>query len=154
LVTLSESAVLRLHIAAPEHGGRDLARLLEWEYWNGRRWRELRLAQQEVERGEVIFLGPSDLQPNTINGVESRWIRGRLAEVPRKTAETEVDTVKGTIEVISDEGLVPDQAFANLDNNIFIALDLGKNIHPFGTEPKIDHCLYIASHEALAPEGA
>src|SRR5581483_1074608 len=59
LVTLSESAVLRLHVAAPEHGGRDLARLLEWEYWNGRRWRELRIAPLEVERGEVIFVGPS-----------------------------------------------------------------------------------------------
>ncbi|MCS6914132.1 MAG: putative baseplate assembly protein [Myxococcales bacterium] len=154
LVTLSESAVLRLHVSAPEHGGRDLARLLEWEYWNGRRWRELKLAPHEVERGEVIFLGPSDMQPCVVNGIESYFIRGRLAEVPRNAAETEVDTVKATIEVLSEEGLVPDQAFANLDNNLFISLDLGKNIHPFGTEPKIDHCLYIASQEALSAEGA
>src|SRR5439155_20572119 len=34
--SLSDASVLRLHMTAPEHGGRDIARLLEWEYWNGR----------------------------------------------------------------------------------------------------------------------
>lgn len=152
LITLNESTVLRLKIAAPEHGGRDLARLLEWEYWNGRRWRELRMAPLEVERGEVVFAGVSDMAQSTVNGVQSMWIRGRLAEVPKKTAETEVDTVRGVIEVLG-EGILPDQAFANLDNNVFIALDLGKNIHPFGTEPKVDNCLYLSSQETLSQLG-
>jgi hypothetical protein len=152
LITVNESTVLRLRVTAPEHGGRDLARLLEWEYWNGRRWRELRLAALEVERGEVIFAGVSDMQSTTVNGVSSVWVRGRLAEVPKKVAETEVDTVRGVIEV-TGEGILPDQAFANLDNNVFIALDLGKNIQPFGSEPKVDHCLYLASQETLAQQG-
>jgi hypothetical protein len=150
LVTLSESGELRLRIAAPEHGGRDLARLLEWEYFNGRRWRELRMSSREVERGEVIFAGPKDWQPVTIRGVTTYFLRGRLAEVPKNPAETEVDTVKGTIEIVGGEGLVPDQAFANLDSNVFIALDLGKNIHPFGNEPKPDYCLYLASQETFS----
>src|SRR5690606_22113820 len=30
-----ESSVLRIFLGCPERGGRDLARLLEWEYWNG-----------------------------------------------------------------------------------------------------------------------
>ena len=46
-------------------------------------------------------------------------------------------------------GLVPDQAFSNLDRNLFTALDFGKNVHPFGTDPKPDHCLYLASQEAF-----
>ncbi len=153
LVTLNELAVLRLHLAAPEHGGRDLSRLMEWEYWNGRRWRELRLSPLEVERGEVIFIGPSDMQPSAVNGVSTLWIRGRLAEVPKNQAETEVDTVKAVIEVVG-EGLVPDQAFSNLDNNMFIGLDLGKNVHPFGTEPKPDNCLYLASQETFSQQDA
>lgn len=152
LSAINESTVLRVSITAPDHGGRDLSRLLEWEYWNGRRWRELRMAQLEVERGEVIFTGVSDIHPTTISGINSVWIRGRLAEVPKNVAETEIDTVRGVIEV-SGEGILPDQAFANLDNNVFIALDLGKNIHPFGTEPKADHVLYLSSQETLAQQG-
>lgn len=152
LLTVNESTVLRLRLTAPEHGGRDLSRLLEWEYWNGRRWRELAQAPLEVERGEVIFAGVADMQPTTVNGVQTLWLRGRLAEVPKKLAETEVDTVRGSIEVLG-EGILPDQAFANLDNNVFIALDLGKNIHPFGNEPKIDHCLYLSSQETFSQQG-
>jgi len=152
LIGVNDSTVLRLRMTAPEHGGRDLARLLSWEYWNGRRWRELTLSQLEVERGEVIFQGVVDMQKTTVNGLETYWLRGRLAEVPRSPAETEVDTVRGRIEV-TGEGILPDQAFANLDNNVFIALDLGKNVHPFGTEPKPDHVLYLASQEALSQVG-
>jgi len=41
--------------SAPERGGRDLARLLEWEYWEGTRWKDLEPAMIEVDRGEVAF---------------------------------------------------------------------------------------------------
>src|SRR5262249_55354317 len=37
---LGDEAVLHIYLGCPEHGGRDLARLLEWEYWNGTRWKE------------------------------------------------------------------------------------------------------------------
>src|SRR6185312_6998892 len=108
---VTDSAVLRLHIGCPDHGGRDLARLLEWEYWNGRRWRELRMTEVEVERGEVVFYGPQDLSATTVHGVEDHWLRGRLAEVPQNPWETEVDTARAIIEVV-DEGVMPDHAFA------------------------------------------
>ncbi len=151
--SLNDSTVLRLHVKCPETGGRDLARLLEWEYWNGRRWRELRTTDFEVERGEVVFFGPADIQATTVHGLEDTWIRGRLAEVPKDPQETEVDTCGAVIETIG-EGQPPDLALANLDNNIFIALDLGKNSFPFGSEPKIDHCFYLASRELLAQPDA
>src|SRR5688572_5263686 len=47
---LGEEAVLRIYLGCPDHGGRDLARLLEWEHWNGQRWKEFYPAQIEVER--------------------------------------------------------------------------------------------------------
>jgi uncharacterized phage protein gp47/JayE len=147
--SLTDSAVLRLHVTAPEHGGRDLARLLEWEYWNGRRWRELRQPQMEVERGEVVFQGPSDMAPTAVHGVEDVWIRGRLAEVPQNPWETELDTTKAVLEILG-EGVLPDFAFANLDGGVFVALDLGKNTLPFGSSPKADQCFYFASREVLA----
>src|SRR5579883_1357831 len=151
--SVNESTLLRLHVGAPAHGGRDLARLLAWEYWNGRRWRELRAAAIEVERGEVVFHGPADMQPSTVHAIEDWWIRGRLAEVPRSPGETEVDTVRAVIETIG-EGQPPDHALANLSSGVFIALDLGKNVHPFGAEPKVDHCFYLASRELLSQPDA
>ncbi len=147
--SVNESAVLRLNVTCPDHGGRDLARLLEWEYWNGRRWRELKLLPVEVERGEVIFQGPDDLQPTAVHGIEDLWLRGRLAEVPQNPWETEVDTAKAIIEVVG-EGVLPDTAFANLDGGVFLALDLHKNVHPLGASPKIDQCVYLASRELLS----
>jgi hypothetical protein len=151
--SVNESTLLRLHVGAPDHGGRDLARLLVWEYWNGRRWRELRTTQMEVERGEVVFHGPADMHPTTIHGIDDTWVRGRLAEVPRHPRETEIDTVRAVIETIG-EGQPPELALANLAGGVFIALDLGKNVHPFGAEPKIDHCFYLASRELLSQPDA
>jgi len=141
--------VLRLNVTAPDHGGRDLARLLEWEYWNGRRWRDLKAMQIEVDRGEVVFNGPSDMLATAVHGIEDVWVRGRLAEVPQNPWETEVDTIKAVLEVVG-EGVVQDHAFANLDGGVFLALDLGKNIFPIGQQPKIDQCLYLASREMLS----
>jgi Baseplate J-like protein len=151
--SVNESTVLRIHVRAPETGGRDLSRLLNWEYWNGRRWRELRMTEVEVERGEVVFFGPGDIQATTVHGIEDTWIRGRLAEVPNNPGETEIDTVRGVIETIG-EGQPPDLALANLDGTVFIALDLGKNCFPFGAEPKVDHCFYISSRELLSQPDA
>ncbi|MEZ4401732.1 MAG: putative baseplate assembly protein [Kofleriaceae bacterium] len=143
-----ESAVLRVYLGCPERGGRDLARMLEWQYWNGERWKQMTQAPIEVDRGEVAFFGPLTFAPTTVNDVEGLWIRGRLAEVPQDPGETEVDTVRTRVEV-AGEGVLPEKAFANLDNGAFIPLDLGKNTFPFGKEPKPDCVLYLACDELV-----
>ncbi|HET9622633.1 MAG TPA: putative baseplate assembly protein, partial [Kofleriaceae bacterium] len=143
-----EASLLRIYIGTPEHGARDLARLLEWEYWEGTRWKDLEPAQIEVDRGEVAFLGPLRFEPTAVNHIEGLWVRGRLAEVPSSPEDTEIDTIRARVEVVG-EGLLPTQAYANLDNNAFLALDLGKNLYPFGKEPKVDCILYLACDELL-----
>jgi hypothetical protein len=143
-----EASVLRVLIGCPERGNRDLARLLEWEYWNGTRWREMVQASIEVDRGEVAFAGPLTLEPATVHDIEGLWIRGRLSEVPQSAEETEVDTIRARVEVVG-EGQMPERAIANLDSNAFIMLDLGKNMFPFGKEPKVDCVLYLACDELL-----
>lgn len=147
--SVGDGAVLFVHLGCPETGARDLARLLEWEYFDGKRWRELnRLTQLDVERGEIAFAGPAPMQPTTLFGIEDTWIRGRLAEVPQNPQETEIDTIRTRMEVVG-EGVPPDAAFANLDNNAYLQLDLGKNMFPFGKEPKIDHCFYVGCTELM-----
>ncbi len=104
--TLAPGSILHLYLTAPEHGGRDLARLLEWEYWNGRRWRELKQTPAEVDRGEVVFFTPGDLAASEVNGITDFFVRGRLAEVPDNPWETEVDTVRAMVEeVATGEGI-------------------------------------------------
>ncbi|MDB4959473.1 MAG: hypothetical protein JWO36_7042 [Myxococcales bacterium] len=143
-----EASLLRIFLGTPERGNRDLARLLEWEYWEGTRWKDLEPAQIEVDRGEIAFLGPLRFEPTTVNHVEGLWLRGRLAEVPESPEDTEIDTIRARVEVVG-EGLLPTQAFANLDNNAFLQLDLSKNLYPFGKEPKTDCILYLACDELL-----
>lgn len=143
-----DQSLLRIFMGTPERGGRDLARLLEWEHWDGTRWKELEPAQIDVDRGEVAFLGPIRFEPTMVNHVEGLWVRGRLAEVPESPEDTEIDTIRARVEVVGD-GLVPTQAYANLDNNAFLALDLSKNLYPFGKEPKPDCVLYLACDELL-----
>ncbi|MBC7974898.1 MAG: hypothetical protein H7138_07910, partial [Myxococcales bacterium] len=143
-----DASLLRIYLGTPERGGRDLARLLEWEYWEGTRWKDLEPAMIEVDRGEVAFLGPLRFEPVAVNHIEGLWMRGRLAEVPHDPGDTEIDTIRARVEVVG-EGLLPTQAYANLDNNAFLTLDLGKNLYPFGKEPKVDCILYLACDELL-----
>jgi hypothetical protein len=142
-----DASVLRVFLGCPERGNRDLARLLEWEYWNGDRWKELVQAPIEVDRGEVAFHGPLAFQPLAVHHVEGPWIRGRLAEVPASAEETEIDTIRARVEVVG-EGVVPDRAVANIEN-AYIQLDLGKNLFPFGKDPKVDCILYLSCEELL-----
>src|SRR3954470_16049513 len=143
-----EASLLRLYLGTPERGGRDLARLLEWEYWEGTRWKDLEPAMIEVDRGEVAFLGPLRFELTPVNHIEGLWMRGRLAEVPHDPSDTEIDTIRARVEVVG-EGLLPTHAYANLENNAFLTLDLGKNLYPFGKEPKVDCILYLACDELL-----
>lgn len=150
---IGDEAVLKIILGGGYEGGRDLARLLEWEFWNGQRWKEFFPAGIEVERGEAAFRGPAELQPVTVHGIEDLWIRGRLAEVPQNPKETEIDTVRVRVEILG-EGIPPERAMANLDSGTYLSLDLGKNVWPLGKEPKVDCCLYIASREIFRTAGA
>lgn len=143
-----ESALLKVFIGTPERGGRDMARLLEWEHWDGTRWKDLQPAQIDVDRGEVAFMGPIRFEPTAVNHIEGLWLRGRLAEVPQSPEDTEIDTIRTKVEVVG-EGLLPTQAYANLDNAAFLQLDLSKNLYPFGKEPKVDCVLYLACDELM-----
>jgi hypothetical protein len=143
-----EASLLRIFLGTPERGGRDLARLLEWEHWDGARWREMTPAQIDVDRGEVAFLGPLKFDETQVNHIDGLWVRGRLAEVPQSPEDTEIDTIRARVEVVG-EGLLPTQAYANLDNNAFLQLDLSKNIYPFGKDPKVDCLLYLACDELM-----
>ncbi len=150
---LNEASILYLKFDTPESQDADFPRLMEWEYWNGRRWRELQVAAINVPPNTAAFYGPPDIDVCEVDGKENYWIRGRLVEIPAKPQDTIIDTITARTEVLG-EGVQPDAAYTNMEGNVFLTPDLTKNFYPFGNEPKFDYAFYVASEELLSQPGA
>lgn len=137
---VGEDAVLIVRIASA--GSSNMVDLLEWEYWNGRRWREMRRATIEVEQGAIAFERIDEIAETEVNGIKSRWIRGRLVEAPPDPHETIVDTVVARIEVLG-EGVNPHAAYVNIDSAVFLTVDMNRAWAPFGNEPRTENAFYV-----------
>lgn len=148
LSAFTEEAVLLVHLEAQSTGDREFHELLEWEYWDGSRWRELANPSVDAGRNTVAFQGPPGFDKTTVNEVDTFWIRGRLFEVPRTPDETLLDRITARIEVLG-EGVEPDGAFANMEGDVFQSLDLDKNFLPLGKAPAIDSTFYVACDDVL-----
>jgi len=149
LGAFNEDSILIMRLEAQGGGDREFHELLEWEYWDGSRWKELSRASMDLERNNCAFAGAPDFDVVEVNDVETYWVRGRLFEVPHNDEETVVDTITARIEVLG-EGIVPEYAITNSEGDIFTNLDLDKNFAPFGKEPQIDSTFYFGSNEALS----
>ncbi len=136
--------------------------LLEWEYWNGRRWRELQtvsippeeMAVTGQSKRGVVFAGPiEDIEKGDAcqTGDETYWIRARLIDVPVRDEATKIDTVIVSAMILQD-GVTPDMCVANTGPGIFLPLDLTRSFYPFGEDPSFDYCFYIASEECFSRE--
>ncbi|MCB9736269.1 MAG: putative baseplate assembly protein [Deltaproteobacteria bacterium] len=145
----NEDSILIMRFEAQGSGDRQFHELLEWEYWDGNRWRELVRASMDLERNTCAFSGPPAFEQTSVNDVETFWIRGRLFEVPHDSEETVVDTITARIEVLG-EGIPPEDAICNAEGDIFTVLDIDKNFAPFGKEPAVDSTFYFGSAEGLS----
>ena len=149
LQSFGEAAILTLRFERPTASDRPFPKLLEWEYWNGERWRELTEAGTEQPFDAVAFLGPATFEKFKIGEQETWWIRGRLAEVPEKADETEVDRIFSRIEVLGD-GMRPTLVYYNPSGEAYLLQDLDRNFKPLGDEPAIDNFFYVASDEIFS----
>ncbi|MFO0749652.1 MAG: putative baseplate assembly protein [Myxococcota bacterium] len=146
--SFNESSILIARFEAQSAGDRQFHELLEWEYWDGNRWREMSRPSMDLERNTTAFNGPPVFAMTSINDVETFWIRGRLFEVPRVEEETVIDTISARIEVLG-EGIRPEFAISNPEGETYANLDLDKNFAPFGKEPRVDSTFYFGSKEGL-----
>lgn len=149
LGAFNEDSILIMRFEAQGGGDRQFHELLEWEYWDGSRWKEMTGASVDLERNTSAFAGAPDYEKVNVNDVETFWVRGRLFEVPHNDEETVVDTITARIEILG-EGIVPEHALCNSEGDIFTNLDLDKNFAPFGKEPQIDSTFYFGSSDALS----
>lgn len=148
LAAFSEDAVLVVRFEAQGAGEREFHELLEWEYWDGSRWRVLAQPSMNLDRNTVAFQGPEVFEPTTVDEIENWWIRGRLFEVPQSDDETVLDVISARLEVLG-EGVEPEAALCNTESDLYSPLDLDKNFFPFGKSPGVDTTLYLACSHVL-----
>ena len=136
---VSEDSILVVRVTSAM---RPIVELLAWEYWNGRRWRELTRSLTEVEDGAIAFEGIDKIEPLELNGVTMPWIRGRLSEAPKDPHETIIDSVVARVEVLG-EGVPPSAAYTNVDSGVYYSRDLSSVWEPFSKEPRANYTLYL-----------
>jgi hypothetical protein len=160
--TLQETGTVQLVFDCPQAKTEGITALLEWEYWNGHRFRSLdvvtvpkeEVAAQGEHQRAVAFAGPlEDLAEGEVNGEKDFWIRGRLIELPSHQDETIVDTITATASILT-EGVFPEKTWAQLTGDVYVPLDVTKTFHPFGEHPARDNCLFLLSEECFGKEDA
>lgn len=160
--TLLETGTVQVVFDQPKARTEGLTALLEWEYWNGHRWRELDTAEVPVEelaaagktQRAVAFAGPlEDIAEGEIDGHEGFWLRGRLIELPASDDETVVGQITAAASILT-EGVLAETALTSSAGGQFAPLDQTKTFYPFGEQPTPESCFYLKSEEVLGKDDA
>ena len=147
-----EAAVDLFFEAMPGSSGPRIPTITEWQYFDGKRWRDMTVNRAESDSRRLSFGSHPGIEKQIVNDVETYWVRGKLAEPLKDAAAVQLDSVSLRVEILG-EGMAPENAFVNIGNYIFLPVDQGKSFHPFGEEPKFDCALYLGHKELFsAPE--
>jgi Baseplate J-like protein len=147
-----EAAVDLFFEAMPGSSGPRVPTVTEWQYFDGKRWRDMTVNRAESDARRLSFGSHPGIEKQVVNGVETYWVRGKLAEPLKDPAAVQLDSVSLRVEILG-EGMAPENAFVNIGSYIFLPVDQGKSFHPFGEEPKFDCGLYLGHKELFsAPE--
>src|SRR5882724_5497145 len=144
-----ETAVDLFFEAMPGSSGPRIPTITEWQYFDGKRWREMTLNRNESDQRRLAFGRHVGIEKQIVNNVETYWIRGKLAEPLKDPRQVMLDTITLRVEILG-EGMAPEAAFVNIGSYIFLPVDQGKSFHPFGEEPKFDCALYVGHKELFA----
>lgn len=161
LGTLAENGTVQLLFNCPQAKTEGLTALLEWEYWNGHRWRDLdtiEVPPEEKAGGAhekvVGFSGPlEDIAEGEVGEESGFWIRGHLIELPASPEETIVGEITAAAQIL-DEGVLPDTALARVAGDAYVPMDVTKTFYPFGEQPVTDSAFYLLSEECIGKEDA
>ena len=153
--SVQDGTVLALQLLDMRRNLGKIVDLMDWEYWNGRRWREIHPSPFELERGVVAFDNLEGIEATDVGGKlpELPWIRARLVEVPTSEEQTELDTITARIEVLGD-GAKPEYLYSNVEANTYLSLDTSRSFYPFDRQPEIETALYLCHDELLSKDSA
>ncbi len=134
----------------------ELVNLLEWSYWNGKKWVPVECLRtiggvHKKRDNEIYFTGPLEIEETDVGGETGFYLRGSLIDYPKRSQSLEVNEVIMNI-TFAGEGLNPDLCLSNTANMVFYTLDLGKDFAPFVDIPKYNDVFYIACDEVFSRE--
>src|SRR5947209_1319302 len=135
-----EAAVDLFFEAMPGSSGPRVPTITEWQYFDGKRWRDMTVNRAESDSRRLAFGSHPGIEKQIVNNVETFWVRGKLAEPLKDPAAVQLDNVSLRVEILG-EGMAPETSFVNIGSYIFLPVDQGKSFHPFGEEPKFDCAL-------------
>src|SRR5436190_1713247 len=120
-----EAAVDLFFEAMPGSAGPRVPTITEWQYFDGKRWRDMTVNRAESDARRLSFGSHPGIDKQIVNNVETCWLRGKLAEPLKDPSAVQLDTVSLRVEILG-EGMAPENAFVNIGNFIFLRADLGK----------------------------
>lgn len=144
-----EAAVDMFFEAMPGSSGPRVPTITEWQYFDGKRWRDMTVNRAESDARRLAFGSHPGIEKQIVNNVETFWVRGKLAEPLKDPTSVQLDNVSLRVEILG-EGMAPENAFINIGNYIFLPVDQGKSFHPFGEEPKFDCGMYLGHKELFS----
>jgi len=144
-----EAAVDLFFEAMPGSAGPRVPTITEWQYFDGKRWRDMTVNRAESDARRLSFGSHPGIEKQIVNNVETFWVRGKLAEPLKDPSAVQLDSVSLRVEILG-EGMAPENAFVNIGSYIFLPVDQGKSFNPFGEEPKFDCALYLGHKELFA----
>ncbi|MFD1565068.1 putative baseplate assembly protein [Haloarchaeobius amylolyticus] len=106
-------------------------------------------SQSDDGRVELRFRLPGETVEHTVDDIESRWLRCRIAgdvSAPESFSMCLTSITASVGHDTREEGLVPD---ALLSNDVPLSTNDGGGIRPFGRVPHPPATFYIASEEAF-----
>src|SRR5207253_983393 len=125
LSAFNEAAAVRLFFEAmPGSSGPRIPTITEWQYFDGKRWRDMTVNRAESDSRRLSFGSHPGIEKQIVNDVETYWVRGKLAEPLKDAAAVQLDSVSLRVEILG-EGMAPENAFVNIGNYIFLPADQG-----------------------------
>lgn len=146
--------------------------VLSWEYWNGKSWRGIRIADYTNcfrEDGSISFICPKDIEKIKVNGEEKYWIRARIIDgdygkeiILKDIGSTDTKVMEGTIHYpiitelkINYEEIEREPQFCLTSNNLKFedrtkeCIDVGSNFIPYETLIEPLNCILLGFSSAL-----
>jgi hypothetical protein len=141
-------------------------RTVAWEAWDGTAFKEIFSRVEDstdnLRTSGLVNLGPREPVPlSTVDGIESRWLRCRLAipidnsngglardHMVRASDLPRVQFVTTEVDVNRDD-LPIDHAFTNAS-----PIDVTKDFFPFGETPRFGDTFFLRADEPFSTAGA
>ncbi len=147
---LPEIDKLDLIITGDTDRVQSLQEKLNWSYWDGSQWKEVKTPDYDDSKNQFTFTDLPIPTASEINGRTKKWLQAKLTNIDSNISANlpQITNIKGSID-ITKSNLIPEVC---LFNNT--PLDLSKDFYPFGEQPQVNDTFYIALHDSFIKPNA